>query len=234
MAFFDHFAQGNPTQVGAWLEKLTKQREQAYISRFLSSKHAEILEIGPGQGLLAQLFIGKGFSQFDASEPNPLMNSRLLDMGVRTVSNFTVPPIQAPDCSYDALIVADVLEHLTDVESAQEFAKEAHRVLRPEGILAIISPDCVDWGSDFFNCDFTHNFVTTLRRARQLLYDSGFRIEGSRYTYGPLTGVAGFIVSRCLKLLTSLASGARSDDDKTYKLRLTFLRRFTIVGIKGC
>jgi SAM-dependent methyltransferase len=232
MAFFDHFARGTPTQVGAWLEKLTKQREQIYISRFLRSKDAEILEIGPGQGLLAQIFINNGFSRFDACEPNPLMNSLLTGIGIRRTSNFIVPPIQATDRSYDALIIADVLEHLTDAESAQEFAKEAARVLRPGGILVITSPDHLDWGEDFFNCDFTHNYVTTLRRARQLLYDSGFRIAGSRYTYGPLTGVAGFLMSRCVKVLTFLASGARSDEDKSYKLRLTFLRRFTIVGIR--
>jgi SAM-dependent methyltransferase len=232
MAFFDHFAGSSPTHVGAWLERLTKQKEQAYISRFLKSEAAEILEIGPGQGLLAQLFIRNGFSRYDASEPNPQMNSQLSSIGVRAVSNYVVPPIQAPGCSYDALILTDVLEHLTDAESAQGVAKEAARVLRPGGILIIASPDCLDWKGDFFNCDFTHNYVTTLRRARQLLYDHGFRIAGSRYTYGPLTGIAGFIASRCVKLLTFFASGARSDDDKPYKLRLTFLRRFTIVGVR--
>lgn len=232
MAFFDHFARGTPTFVGAWLEKLTKHREQIYISQFLRSRDAEILEIGPGQGLLAQIFIHSGFSRFDASEPNPLMNSQLADMGIRAVSNYTVPPIQAPDCSYDALILADVLEHLTDAASAQEFAKEAVRVLRPGGIVAIISPDHLDWGEDFFNCDFTHNYVTTMRRVRQLLCDCGFRIAGRRYTYGPLSGIVGFLASRCVKALTFLASGARSDNDKSYKLRLTFLRRLTIIGIK--
>ncbi len=231
MAFFDHFARGTPTQVGAWLEKLTKRREQVYISRFLSSREAEILEIGPGQGLLARIFINSGFSRFDACEPNPLMNSLLTGLGIRTISNFMVPPIQAPDRSYDALIIADVLEHLADAEYAQQFVKEARRVLRPGGILSIISPDSLDWKTDFFNCDFTHNYVTTLRRARQLLYDAGFRIAGSRYTYGPFTGVGGFLVSRCVKVLTFLTSGSRSDEDKLYKLRLTFLRRFTIVGI---
>lgn len=232
MAFFDHFARGTATQAGAWLEKLTKHREQVYISRFLKSRDVEILEIGPGQGLLAQIFINNGFSRFDACEPNPLMNSLLTGIGIRTISNFIVPPIQAPDCSYDALIVADVLEHLPDAESAQDFVKEAGRVLRPGGLLVITSPDCLDWKTDFFNCDFTHNYVTTLRRARQLLYDTGFRIGGSRYTYGPLTGVGGFMMSRGVKVLTFLASGAQSDDDKLYKLRLTFLRRFTIVGIR--
>lgn len=232
MAFFDHFAHGSPTQVGAWLEKLTKQREHIYISRFLRSSDAEILEIGPGQGLLAQIFINSGFSRYDASEPNPRMNSQLSSIGIRTISNFIVPPIQAPDRSYDALILADVLEHLTDAEPAQEFAKEAVRVLRPGGIVVIISPDHLDWGGDFFNCDFTHNYVTTMRRVRQLLCDCGFRIAGRRYTYGPLSGSVGFLTSRCVKALTFLASGARSDDDKFYKLRLTFLRRLTIIGIK--
>jgi hypothetical protein len=60
------------------------------------------------------------------------MNSRLAAMGIRTVSNFRVPPIQAPDSSYDALILADVLEHLTHAEPAQELAKKAHRVLPTE------------------------------------------------------------------------------------------------------
>jgi SAM-dependent methyltransferase len=231
MAFFDHFAYGTPTRIGAWIEKMTKRREQAYISRFLKSTEAEILEIGSGQGQLAQVFIDNGFSRFDACESNPLMNSRLADIGVRTTSNLMVPPIQAPDDSYDLMIMTDVLEHLADVRLAQELVREARRVLRHGGIIAIISPDCRDWKSDFFNCDFTHNYVTTLRRTRQLLYDSGFRIKGSRYTYGPFTGATGFIANLCVKTLTFPASGARSDEDKLYKLRLTFLRRFAVVGV---
>jgi hypothetical protein len=66
---------------------------------------------------------------------------------------------------------------------------EARRVLRPGGTLFVVVPDYLKERTFFWDVDYTHNFVTTERRVRQLLYDGGFDIARLVHSIGAATGL---------------------------------------------
>jgi len=231
MAFFDVFATGNSTFLGNFLEDKTKEKEFRYISGFLKDKKLEILEIGPGQGKLSKFFISNGYTNYDVVEPHDLMRNNLLSAGVRKAMSYSIPELQEKDESYDLIIVSDVFEHLNDFKEGFLFISEAYRVLKKGGKLFILSPDCNDWKMDFWNCDPSHNLVTTVRRLMVLYHDSKFKILDYQYNYACFAGLSGYLIGKFVKLITFWSSG-NSLDSKPYKLRLTFLRRFLIIGEK--
>lgn len=232
MAYFDHYAKGRATGIGLMLEKKTKKKEFHYIVSFLpKGRDTEILEIGPGEGGLASVFLSMGYHAYDVVEPNSLLREKLIQMGVRKAKNYYIPALQESDGLYDLIICSDVFEHLNDRNEAQLFVEEAYRVLRTNGILFIISPDYRDWKSDFFNCDFSHNHVTTVKRTMQLFADFNFSTIGYRYNYCCFSGVLAYLLGKAVKMATCFSNG-NNPGSKLYKLRLTFLRRFAIIGQK--
>jgi 2-polyprenyl-3-methyl-5-hydroxy-6-metoxy-1,4-benzoquinol methylase len=233
LAYFDHFATARSTRLGDWLTARTIEQEFGFISRFLpTSQTIDILEIGPGHGELAERFMRAGYRGYDIVEPNDLLRAKLQSTGVRVAKSYMIPDLAESDASYDLIIVCDVFEHLNDAREAQRFITEANRVLRPGGTIFILSPDLMDWKEDFYNCDFSHSNPTTVRRTRELLSNVGLETVAFTYSYSCFGGVLGYLLSRAVKLATFWTLG-ESVDYKSYKLRLTFLRRFALVGRKG-
>ena len=93
------------------------------------------------------------------------------------------------DATCDVVYADQVLEHMSGIDQAREFVAEALRVLRPGGILFVVVPDYLKERTFFWDVDYTHNFVTTERRVRQLLYDGGFEIERVVRSIGAATGI---------------------------------------------
>jgi len=93
----------------------------------------------------------------------------------------------------------------------------------------VVSPDYLDWGGDFFNCDFSHSNITSLRRTMQLFYNNNIATIYYNYFYSCFEGIVGKLLNVTVKMITSFTNG-NSLDSKLYKFRLTFLRRFIIVG----
>ena len=62
-------------------------------------------------------------------------------------------------------------------------------MLRPGGVLFVVVPDYLKERGFFWDIDYTHNFVTTERRVRQLLYDGGFEIDHVVRSIGAATGI---------------------------------------------
>jgi SAM-dependent methyltransferase len=230
MTFMDHFAQTSRTALGGWIKWRTKRREFALLQALMPDRRSAILEVGPGKGELAQLFAAAGYGNYTAVEPNQEMRAALVRRGVRT-RNYLIPPIHEADASYDLVVLIDVFEHLPGAQEAQAFIAEARRVLRPGGLLCIASPDYLHWRQDFYNCDYTHNNVTSVRRTLQQFYNSGFRTVRYEYLSGPLSGLPATLLSNAARLLLAFAD-SNGIDKKPYKLKLTLLRRFLIVGAR--
>jgi cyclopropane fatty-acyl-phospholipid synthase-like methyltransferase len=232
MAYFDHFATGTSTGLGNWLNAHAIERQFQFLSRHLpADRNLEILEIGPGHGEFASRLMAAEYKNYDAVEPNATLRAKLESLGVRRAKSYLIPDLHEADGSYDIIIVCDVLEHLNSSHDAQRFVSEAKRVLRRDGILFILSPDLMDWKEDFYNCDFSHSNPTTVRRTQELFINEKLATVAFDYSYSGFGGVGGFVLSRVVKALTFWSSGENLEF-KPYKLRLTFLRRFMIIGRK--
>lgn len=232
MAYFDHFATGTSTGIGDWLTTHAIDEQFRFLSTHLPRTDADILEIGPGHGEFAERIMRGGYRNYDVVEPNGRMREKLEGLGARRVKDYLIPDLREADASYDAIVICDVFEHLNDTREAQRFIAEAARVLRPGGILFILSPDLMDWKEDFYNCDFSHSNPTTVRRTHEMFMNEGLSTAEYRYSYSGFSGPLGFLLNRAVKAATFWASG-EDLDFKPYKLRLTFLRRFMIVGRKA-
>jgi SAM-dependent methyltransferase len=228
MSYFDHFAQSQGTALGNRLSRYAVRRQSAHIKRLLPSRDSAILEIGPGQGDLADLFHQAGYHDYTVVEPNALMRNALARRGFKA-KNYLIPRLDEANCSYDALILFDVFEHLNDTNAAMTFVAEAARVLRPAGLLCILSPDYLHWRADFFNCDFSHSHITSVRRTLQLFYNQGFRMVEYAYFSSFLEGLPATVLSYAGRagLMWVNSNGM---DRKLYKLKLSCLRRFLIIG----
>jgi len=87
------------------------------------------------------------------------------------------------------LYADQVLEHMAGIDAARALVAEAYRVVRPGGLFYVVVPDYLKEKTFFWDVDYTHNFITTERRVRQLLYDGGFEILDVVRQIGAATGL---------------------------------------------
>ncbi len=146
----------------------------------------DMLEIGPGKGSLALAAVEAGW-RYRAVEASPILITELRALGLDVIEGWA-PPIRTADASCDVVYADQVLEHMSGIDAAREFVSESLRALRPGGVLFVVVPDYLKERGFFWDVDYTHNFVTTERRVRQLLYDGGFQIERVVRSIGAATG----------------------------------------------
>jgi SAM-dependent methyltransferase len=147
-----------------------------------------MLEIGPGQGGIAILAREAGWT-YSAIEPSPILAGQLRQKGFEVVEAWT-PPIAAGDASQDVIYADQVLEHMSGIDAARALVADARRTLRPRGLLFVVVPDYLKEREFFWDIDYTHNFITTERRVRQLLHDSGFEMVDFVRSIGLATGLS--------------------------------------------
>ena len=109
--------------------------------------------------------------------------------GLTVIESWT-PPIPIGDASADVVYADQVLEHMSGIDAARQFTAEAYRALRPGGVFFVVVPDYLKERTFFWDVDYTHNFVTTERRVRQLFNDNGFEIREVERSIGVATGLA--------------------------------------------
>jgi SAM-dependent methyltransferase len=163
----------------------TEQSRLGLLMRH-ASPPGDFLEIGPGHGTLAELAFAAGW-RYRGVEASPVLIQELRRKGLDIIEAWA-PPIPVPDGSQDVLYADQVLEHMPGIDAARAFVAEAYRALRPRGVAFIVVPDYLKERSFFWDVDYTHNFVTTERRVRQLLYDGGFDVESVVPSIGAATG----------------------------------------------
>jgi len=238
MSFYDHFTQQEkmPTKIGLNLVRRTDKKIFNILKGLIKQKDISILEIGPGRGLFADICRNKGV-EYVAIEVNPTLSDNLEKQGFK-VLKAKVPPISVKSNEFDIVYMNQVFEHMNNIEMAQELIDESCRVLKKGGILCIISPDYLMCKDEFFDIDYTHNYVTTVRRLKEIYYDNNLEIEYINYIsghfFGDLLTFSLSFISRMFirpKLINSLTLGLISEE-RIYKVRATFLRSFIIVGRK--
>jgi SAM-dependent methyltransferase len=140
-------------------------------------------------------------------------------------------PVQAGQ--FDIAFASHVIEHSPTYPDALTLLSEMARIVRPGGIVTLVTPDYLALREDFWNCDYSHSFVTTRRRLRQIMRDTGLTLIDEQNIYGPLMGSQGVIGGMLFgsRLLGSIARTIPGQvGERLYKLRLTFARALLIIG----
>jgi len=229
--FYNHFNQDRPTGFGNWLvEKISKK-----IFGYAELKPGfEVLEIGPGRGIFADICLQQQII-YTAIEANKEMTDVLKKKGIEVI-HAVVPPLPQINKNFDCAVMIHVIEHVDTMQNAMQTARQINEVLKPGGKLIICSPDYLNLRHNFFNCDFSHNYVTTFRRLEQLLISAGFANIKGRYLCGPITGIMCLVISAlAARLPFGLLNSWLPKNklfQKLYKLQLTFSRNILIVGEK--
>jgi SAM-dependent methyltransferase len=231
-AFFDHFSSGDkPTKAGAGLVRALARKIFKYAG---VAPGGSVLEIGPGRGDFADICLKAGI-EYSAIEANRQMAESLQARGAHVVRAMA-PPLPALDKRFDTVVMINVMEHMNDVRDALAITGQIRDVLKPKGKFVVCSPDYLNWRRDFFNCDFSHNYVTTRRRLEQLLVNCGFGNIKSCHLSGPVSGLLCFLLSAFVSRLPFGFLNAAFPDSKLcyklYKGQLTFLRKVLVVGEK--
>lgn len=232
MRFFGHFADNKPTSFGSWLTRQTVKAQFKFLNDDLpSDRSIAILEIGPGRGEFASEFLQAGYVNYSIVEPDDTLRAICESLPVKTAYSTTIPPFPVASGTQDLVIMCDVFEHMNDTKMATDVIAEMKRVLKPNGLVLILSPDYLQWKEEFYNCDFSHSNPTTVRRTSQMFSNAGIETVKYGYHYNFLSGVIGMTVGGLVKLLTGPLKGlGASNDSRLYRLRLCFLRRFLIIG----
>jgi SAM-dependent methyltransferase len=202
----------------------------------LLARHAappgDLLEIGPGVGSLVEPITAMGW-RYRAIEASPTLAAQLRARGV-DVTEAWVPPFPVADGSCDVLYADQVLEHMSGIDAAHAFTSEAYRVLRPNGVAFIVVPDYLKERTFFWDVDYTHNFVTTERRVRQLLGDHGFAVERVVRSIGASTGVARDLLAAGSMLANvpglDPLSRYTGTEDLLFRVRKNFFETLAFVG----
>ncbi len=231
-AFFDHLRKAQqPTGLGLRLARRAFERMLAFAA---VAPGSSILEIGPGRGEFADLCLARKM-EYHAVEPNTGLADSLRQKGAKVVC-ARVPPLPALDRTFDLVVMVNVMEHMNGLEQALDTACQVRQVLNPGGKFLVHSPDYLSWRGQFFNCDFSHNYVTTRRRLDQLLVNAGYSGTRSCYMSGPFQGPAAVVVSALASRLPFGALEAIFPScpacSRLYKLQLTLSRRVLMVGLK--
>jgi SAM-dependent methyltransferase len=229
--FYDHYQQDKPTGAGSRISKAFAGKIFKYAG--IEAGHS-VLEIGPGRGVFADTCLEAGV-EYCAVEPNRQMAESLEKRGAKAVCAM-VPPLPEMDRQFDFAVMINVMEHMNSMKDALQITQQIRQVLKPKGKFVICSPDYLNYRHNFFNCDFSHSYVTTRRRLEQLLISSGFSNIRSCYLSGPMTGITGLFTSAIISRMPfGLLNGVFPNSKifhKLYKIQLTLSRKVLILGEK--
>lgn len=233
MAFYRTFSEKQLTTFGGARRGKIERARFGMVASAVPAP-ADVLEVGPGKGAIAAIATELGY-RYRAVEPSPQLCAELRGRGIDVVEAFT-PPLPADDASLDVVYADQVLEHMSGIDAARAWVAEALRVLRPGGTLCVVVPDYLKERGFFWDIDYTHNFVTTERRMRQLLYDGGFEITRMVRSIGLATGVrrdllaaAALVVN--LPGLDALSRYTRTED-LLFKVRKNLFETLAFVARK--
>lgn len=229
--FYDHFQQDKPTGAGKWISKAFAGKIFKYAG--IEEGHS-VLETGPGRGVFADACLKAG-AEYYAVEPNRQMAESLENRGANVVCAMA-PPLPEMDRQFDVAVMINVMEHMNSMQDALQITRQIREVLKPKGKFVICSPDYLNYRHNFFNCDFSHSYVTTRRRLNQLLVSGGFRNIRSCYLSGPMSGITGILISAIVSRMPfGFLNGVFPNSKvfhKLYKMQLTLSRKVLILGEK--
>ncbi len=178
------------------LKRDPRSSHQQITTILRNAKPALTLDVGAAQGMLGQLLQGSGLV-VDGVEPT----ADWAEMAKPFYRNFyptTVEGAQLPDATYDAVVCADVLEHLPDPLTV---LKQLRKAAKPDALFVISLPNIAHFSVRLMLLagrfpkmergilDKTHLQFLTKDTAAALLQAAGLKIEKVTATGVPLEHV---------------------------------------------
>lgn len=232
--FYKSFSEKKLTGYGSGRRSRIEQHRLALLHRHKPAP-GDMVEIGPGHGTLAEQAVAAGW-RYTAIEASRILIDVLKGKGLRVIESWA-PPIPVPDASTDVVYADQVLEHMNGIEQARQFTAEARRALRPGGVFFVVVPDYLKERSFFWDVDYTHNFVTTERRVRQLFNDGGFEVLAVERSIGLATGPARDLLAAAALVVNIPGVDALSrytgTTELVFKIRKNLFETLTFVARKA-
>lgn len=231
--FYKTFSEKKLTSVGTARRSRIERHRLALLHRF-AEPPGSFFEIGPGHGTLGELAVQAGWN-YTAVEASRILIDVLRGKGLNVIESWT-PPMPMADASADVVYADQVLEHMRGIDDARQFTAEALRTLRPGGHFFVVVPDYLKERQFFWDVDYTHNFVTTERRVRQLMNDGGFEIRHVERGIGIATGLKRDALAAIALLVnipgTDAVSRYTGTGDLLFRIRKNLFETLTFVARK--
>jgi SAM-dependent methyltransferase len=233
MALYEHYAGRERNFFGKKL-KVSFARKAFRLSVEGLGDILSILELGPGDGYIAELSRTRKF-HYLGIDGSSTVALKLMSQGFKII-NACVPPLPPGLGKFDICFALHLFEHLKTMNEAGSLIKDIGEHLNPQGRLVLATPDYLRWGKDFFNCDYTHTLPFTLKRLSQLIVNSDFEIQHADIYVGNVFGLGGIPLYWMAKLAyfrtidALLYNSLRSDS--WYRAYLTFLPNLFVVANK--
>lgn len=162
----------------AWFVRIYQGIRSDSVARHLP-KAGRVLDVGCGNGGFLMDMKHRGF-HVEGTELSESSAKRMpADAGI-TVHVGDLASLQLPEKSFDAVTLWHVLEHVTD---PADVLRQAHRLLKPSGVLFVSVPNAESWqarafGTDWFHLDPPrHLFGFGPRSIQPLLQAAGFEMH---------------------------------------------------------
>lgn len=231
--FYKTFSEKQLTGYGSGRRARIERHRLTLLNRF-AKRGGAFFEIGPGHGTLGEMAVADGWD-YTAIEASPLLMDVLKKKGLKVIPAWT-PPMPMTDATADVVYADQVLEHMRGIDDARQFTAEALRSLKPGGIFFVVVPDYLKERQFFWDVDYTHNFVTTERRVKQLFNDGGFEILRIERAIGLATGIKRDLLAAAALFINLPGVDALSrytgTEDLVFKVRKNLFETLTFVAKK--
>lgn len=182
MHFYDNYVARSKdiTRIGKLIITRQVRNHINLIKAFRNKESIKVLELGPGKGYFARAVLEIGWI-YQAVDGSHALVDMLREAGIKITEAFVPPIPNEAGTGYDLILMEHFIEHMDSPTHARNLVEAVHKILLPGGLIFIVSPDYLEHRENFWDCDYTHSFVTTSQRLRQLLIDSGFEISYDGY-----------------------------------------------------
>jgi len=173
--FYNSFAKRKRNRFGAVLVAKLFKKLSKIVAGFSPVK---VLEIGVGNGLFYEQ-LKKEIPQMEYTgiEASDVLYEKAKNKGINAIKCF-IPPIpqELERGSFDLIVMISVLEHFRDYREILDVLNGLNGLLKQSGKLLLYVPCSIDWGKEFYDCDYSHSYFITQNRVDNLLSDSGFQV----------------------------------------------------------
>jgi SAM-dependent methyltransferase len=173
---FDEAARLGTGAVG----RLERVRTQELLRRFLPPAPARILDVGGGPGVYAAWLASLGY---DVLLIDPVVRhvEQAAQHGTFAAKQGDARNLEAPDASADVVLLLGPLYHLVDAAERALALREARRVVRPGGLIAVAfisrQAPIIDVAAQLgANDDRKYDILATLPNRGENNFESGFTV----------------------------------------------------------